>query len=185
MRKFTLVKSLFLLLFSFVFVVNAQTFGTNGVHGSQLSNKVQKNLSKSNGFERCSFTEYEDYLQRNFPERATTAEFEAWLKPLIENAKENKSQNGGIITIPVVVHVIHSGQNVGAAPNISDAQVQSQISVMNNDFRRLAGSPGFNSNVFGADTMIQFALAKVDPNGNPTDGIDRVNMCLTDGRRHK
>lgn len=178
MRKFTLVKSLFLLLFSFVFVVNAQTFGTNGVHGSQLSNKVQKNLSKSNGFERCSFTEYEDYLQRNFPERATTAEFEAWLKPLIENAKENKSQNGGIITIPVVVHVIHSGQNVGAAPNISDAQVQSQISVMNNDFRRLAGSPGFNSNVFGADTMIQFALAKVDPNGNPTDGIDRVNMCL-------
>ncbi|MCW3168721.1 M43 family zinc metalloprotease [Chryseobacterium sp. 09-1422] len=178
MRNFTIVKILCLALFSFAGLANAQTTTTSGAKENQKTDKPKKDLSKSNGFERCSFTEYENYLQRNFPGRATTAEFEAWIKPLIEEAKQNKSQNGGIVTIPVVVHVIHSGQNVGSAPNISDAQVQSQITVMNNDFRRLAGTPGFNSNVLGADTMIQFALAKVDPNGNPTDGIDRVNLCL-------
>jgi len=134
-------------------------------------------LKKMNGVIRCASTEYEAMLQRNDPKRMNEAQFEAWLAPLIENSKTNKSQNGGIITIPVVVHVIHSGQALGVAPNITDNQVKSQITVMNNDYRRMAGTPGFNSNAVGADTMIQFALAKVDPNGNPTDGIDRVNLC--------
>ncbi|GAA5100416.1 hypothetical protein GCM10023210_38930 [Chryseobacterium ginsengisoli] len=132
-----------------------------------------------NGVIRCASTEYEAMLQKNNPKRMTDAQFEAWLAPLIADAKNNKSQNGGIITIPVVVHVIHSGQALGSAPNITDNQVKSQITVMNNDYRKMASTPGFNSNPVGADTMIQFALAKVDPNGNPTDGIDRVNLCQT------
>ncbi|MDQ1160599.1 hypothetical protein QE422_000967 [Chryseobacterium sp. SORGH_AS 447] len=134
-------------------------------------------LKKMNGVIRCASTEYEAMLQKQYPDRMTDAQFEAWIAPLIENSKTNKSQNGGVITIPVVVHVIHSGQAYGVAQNISDEQVQSQITVMNNDFRKLTGTPGFNSNPVGADIMIQFALAKVDPNGNPTNGIDRVNMC--------
>ena len=48
---------------------------------------------------------------------------------------------------------------------------------LNNDFRRIAGTPGANTSAVGADIMIQFALAKQDPNGNPTNGINRVNMC--------
>ena len=128
---------------------------------------------------RCASTEYERELQAKYPDRMTEAQFEAWIAPLIENAKADKSQNGGIVTIPVVVHVIHSGQAYGVAPNITDAQVQSQITVMNNDFRKAAGTPGYNTNPVGADTMIQFALAKVDPNGNPTNGINRVNLCYS------
>ncbi|AZA77018.1 T9SS C-terminal target domain-containing protein [Chryseobacterium sp. G0186] len=153
--------------------------------GFSLSNAQNKNPSKRvmkseldpRGVEKCATTEYENLLKEEFPERLTTEQFESWLAPLIENAKANRSQNGNVITIPVVVHVIHSGQNIGVAPNIPDAQVLSQITVMNNDFRRLAGSPGFNSSAIGADTEIQFVLAKVDPNGNPTNGIDRVNLC--------
>ena len=38
-----------------------------------------------------------------------------------------------IITIPVVVHVVYNG----ASQNISDSQIQSQINVLNEDFRRL------------------------------------------------
>ncbi|WP_185146659.1 M43 family zinc metalloprotease [Chryseobacterium sp.] len=138
---------------------------------------TQADLSKSKGFIRCATTEYETYLQGKYPNRMNDSQFEAWIKPLIEEAKNNKSQSGGIITIPVVVHVIHNGEALGVAPNITDEQVISQITVMNEDFRRMALTPGFNSNPVGADTMIQFALAKVDPNGNPTNGIDRVNMC--------
>ena len=136
---------------------------------------TKEELKETMGIIRCASTEYEQMLQQQDPKRMTDAEFEAWLEPLMANAQ--KSQSGGIITIPVVVHVIHSGQPVGVAPNISDAQVQSQITVMSQDFRKMAGTPGFNNSPVGADTMIQFALAKVDPNGNPTNGINRVNLC--------
>jgi hypothetical protein len=111
----------------------------------------------------------------------TNDQFEAWLAPLVKkqtaSRTNSKTAASSIITIPVVVHVIHSGQAIGTAPNITDAQVQSQITVLNQDFRRMLGTPGYNTNLVGADIQIEFVLAKVDPNGNPTNGIDRVNMC--------
>ena len=139
-----------------------------------------ENSNPENGFIRCASTEYEKELQKNNPKRMSDAQFETWITPLIAKYKKDtasRSETGGIITIPVVVHVIHNGQAEGIAPNIKDAQIQSQITVMTQDFRRLAGTPGFNSNPVGADTQIQFVLAKQDPNGNPTNGIDRVNLC--------
>jgi hypothetical protein len=77
-----------------------------------------------------------------------------------------------------VVHVIYNGQEVGIAPNISDAQVQSQITVLNQDFRKMVGTPGYGSTGYklGVDTQIQFVLAQQDPNGRPTNGIDRVSF---------
>lgn len=178
MRKFTTSKILFLFSLFTVGFANAQTTDSKVIKKeSKFVKKSPEELAKSNGFDRCSTVEYENYLKAKYPSRMTNDEFEAWLAPLVERARENKSQNGGIVTIPVVVHVIHSGQNVGVAPNIVDEQVMSQIAVMNNDYRRMANTPGFNTNPVGADVMIQFALAKVDPNGNPTNGIDRVNLC--------
>ena len=54
------------------------------------------------------------------------------------NARQmNPMLNGTVITIPVVVHVLHTGQSVGTGLNISSVQVQSQIDVLNRDFRRL------------------------------------------------
>jgi hypothetical protein len=137
-------------------------------------------INPDNGFVRCFSEEYEKYLQETNPKRLTNAEFEAWLAPLVAEYKANQalsSESGGIITIPVVVHVIHNGEAYGVGPNITDEQVESQITVMTQDFRRMVGTPGFNSNSVGADTQIQFALAKVDPNGNPTNGINRQNLC--------
>ncbi|PQA92260.1 Por secretion system C-terminal sorting domain-containing protein [Chryseobacterium piscicola] len=165
----------------FAFYSGGLVFGQSvkGDRNAGFSHPSAEELAKAGGIERCSSTEYEAFLQKHFPGRMTADQFEAWLAPLVEKERNNsnKSQNGNIVTIPVVVHVIHAGQAYGAAPNIVDEQVQSQITVMNNDFRRIAGTPGFNSNAIGADTQIQFALAKVDPNGNPTNGINRVNLC--------
>ena len=142
----------------------------------------QTNTVKANpnsGYVRCATTEYEKFLQEKNPKRMTSSQFEKWLAPLVKQYKtmRTSSQSGGIITIPVVVHVIHSGQDIGIAPNISDEQVQSQITVLNEDYRKLLNTPGFNTNPVGADTQIQFALALQDPNGNPTNGIDRVRFC--------
>lgn len=174
MKKITL----FYVLMLSVTMFGQQTKKTPTAFGKPIAAEA---ISPS-GYVRCISNEYEEYLREQDPTRQTPAEFEAWIKPIIAQYQANgetNSQSGGIITIPVVVHVIHSGQPVGIAPNITDAQVQSQITVMNNDFRRIAGTPGFNTNPVGADTQIQFVLAKVDPNGNPTNGINRVNLCQT------
>lgn len=139
-----------------------------------------KSKNPNDGKIRCATVEYEQYLQERNPNRMTNAQFEAWLNPLIskqKNTKKNyKVATSTIITIPVVVHIVHSGQNIGTAPNITDAQVQSQITVLNQDFRKMLGSPGYNTNPVGADIEIEFVLAKQDPNGNPTNGIDRVSF---------
>ena len=80
--------------------------------------------------------------------------------------------------IPVIVHVVHNGEEVGTGANISEAQVQSQIAVLNEDFRKEEGSNGDNTE--GVDTQIEFYLATVDPEGNALaePGIHRFNGGL-------
>ena len=81
------------------------------------------------------------------------------------------------IIIPVVVHVLHRGEAIGAGRNISVAQIQSQIDVLNEDFRRLnadrVNTPAAFQPVAG-DPNFEFRLACTDPTGNPTTGITRT-----------
>jgi hypothetical protein len=77
-----------------------------------------------------------------------------------------------VIKIPVVVHILY----YSAAQNISDEQVQSQLAVLNRDFRRLNQDTANIPPVFkplAADCRIEFSLATVDPMGRPTRGIVR------------
>lgn len=166
--KKTTCNLLFLMLLSFA---SSITFAQKNISKPQLS---------PSGINRCYSNEYEEYLRQQNPKMETRAQFETWIAYKITEQKENQassSQSGGVIYIPVVVHVIHNGDAYGTGENITDEQVQSQITVMTQDFRKMTGTPGFNSNPIGADTSIEFVLAKVDPNGNPTNGIDRVNLC--------
>ncbi len=77
-----------------------------------------------------------------------------------------------IITIPVVIHLLfHTAEQ-----NISDAQIRSQIDVLNKDFRRLNADAVNTPEAFrsvAADTRIMFCLAQVSPDGRPTKGIVR------------
>jgi len=82
--------------------------------------------------------------------------------------KEGNLERNGNITIPVVVHVVWKTNT----QNISDAQIQSQIDILNEDFLRL-NSDANNYWSQGANTNIEFCLASVDPSGNPTNGIQR------------
>jgi hypothetical protein len=77
-----------------------------------------------------------------------------------------------VYTLPVVVHVMHLGSEVGVDENISDEQIHSAIQALNEDFRKM---PGTNGDGNGVDTFIQFELAKRDPDNNPTTGITRHN----------
>jgi len=87
-------------------------------------------------------------------------------------------RTGAVITIPVVVHVVYNT----AAQNISDAQIQSQIDVLNEDFRKLNADASLTPSIFSAlatDCQIQFCLAQRDPNGNATTGIIRKSTTTT------
>lgn len=96
-----------------------------------------------------------------------------------QSSEEEYQETNEVYVIPVVVHVIHSGQAVGTDKNISDARVLSQITVLNQDYRKIIGTPGNGTNPLGVDTEIEFCLAQTDPNGNPTNGINRVNLDMT------
>jgi hypothetical protein len=97
-----------------------------------------------------------------------------------KNLKDSKSvttNDGGssgksltLITIPVVVHVLYNSSQ----QNLTDAQVRSQLDILNNDYRRQNPDTGRTPEIFrqfAADCGIQFELAKTDPLGYATTGI--------------
>ncbi len=75
-------------------------------------------------------------------------------------------------TLPVVVHIIHNN----GAENIPDAVVLQGIQDLNDAYANV----GYYNPATGVDTRIQFCLAKRDPDGNATTGINRVQSTLTD-----
>jgi len=80
-----------------------------------------------------------------------------------------------IFTIPVVFHVIHLGEEVGVGSNISDEQILDALRIVNEDLRKIPGSWGDGD---GVDVEIELCLATRDPNGNPTNGINRFNGSI-------
>jgi len=122
--------------------------------------------------ERCSTTAHTLQLMDNNHEYAkarakVNSQTEQWIKD-----RPNYTEKT-IITIPVVVHVVWRTNT----HNISDAQIQSQIDVLNEDFRRTNIDAINTPNVWqgiAADSEIEFCLATKDPNGLPTNGINRV-----------
>ncbi|CCG54348.1 Psychrophilic metalloprotease Fpp2 precursor [Flavobacterium indicum GPTSA100-9 = DSM 17447] len=168
MRKITLLA---LMMTTFI------SFGQNKNNGKVVFGKtISPELISPSGHIRCASTEYLASKQ----EKGTAVSneiFEQWLAPKVEEIRKMRKARmlPSVIRIPVVVHIIHNGDAVGVNENIPDGQVLSQITVFNQDFRRLIGTPGYGA---GVDTTIEFCMAVVDPNGNPTNGIDRKNLGI-------
>ena len=131
----------------------------------------------------------------NVPNEAWESEFQK----LISEYNTSEKQSSTVYTIPIIFHVIHGGQAIGAFPNISQDQINSQITVLNQDFCGNGfNSSNYPSNAFVnwamnqslpsasidsigrvkiADVGIQFCLATKDTSGNvlPEPGINRIN----------
>ena len=118
---------------------------------------------------------YSNTLQMN-PELASNREsIEGQIRHWIAT-QSNSSRS--VITIPVVVHVIYNN----AEQNISDAQVQSQIDVLNEDYARLNADASQTPAMFDsivANCEIQFCLAKTDPFNQSTSGITRTQTSAS------
>ena len=138
--------------------------------------------------DQCATMEQDSISRARFPERGSLEDFENALTRKMEvirlqgNAARTQA---GVVSIPIVVHIVHNGEPKGTGTNISQAQVQAQLEVLNEDFRRKPGTPGFNNSAVGADVEIEFCLSPVDENGNVMSepGIDRVNGNKADWSR--
>ena len=138
--------------------------------------------------QQCATMEQDSINRLRYPQLGTREDFER----AIENKLREMRLRGaaartqaGVVTLPIVVHIVHNGEPVGTGPNLSQAQVQAQIEVLNEDFRRKPGTPGFNTSPIGADVEIEFCLSPVDENGGTLTepGIDRVNGNRADWSR--
>jgi hypothetical protein len=125
--------------------------------------------------QRCATVEYEQQLvlAKKLPAKR---DFESWLQNKIARRAGFRTQTTAY-QIPVVVHIVHNGEAVGTDTNISDAQVFSQIAVLNKDYNRqnsdASKTPAEFVGVAGS-IAIEFVLARQTPSGSATNGIVRV-----------
>ena len=135
--------------------------------------------------QECRSAEYKQAMIRENPELAVNIQqIEAFTRQrqqpsAIEvTGTEPAGKGAGVISIPVVVHIIYNADG----QNISDAQIQSQIDVLNRDYRKqnpdTARIPGYYSPL-AADCGFQFVLANIDTNGNATTGIIRKHTNMS------
>ncbi|WNJ16648.1 PKD domain-containing protein [Pontibacter sp. G13] len=156
---------------------SAESLDLREVQASPLSVPPAGQAKVRGGRRKCGSLQADQDLRAKHPDGCDQPEdFENWMQEGL-NLRKRARQRGSeeVYTIPVVVHVIYSNYR----ENIPDEQVFSQIEVLNQDYRRKnpdqTNTPRQFRNV-AADTKIEFCLASVDPNGNPTNGIHRVSM---------
>ena len=147
MRTFFLLVSLFIS----PFIINAQ------------------NPSSSAGEHKaCGFDEHHAHLMKTNPAyKARFIRQKAVLDSVKHAPARPERQLNQVVTIPIVVHVIHLGEQIGYQTNIPDEQILGAIDGLNERYANMNGN--------GADMEINFCLANRDPNGCPTSGINRID----------
>lgn len=132
--------------------------------------------------EKCGTDQLMHNFWTNDPQAAQKFEQN---RQLIENYIESNASRDDrnvIVTIPVVFHVIHSGQAIGTGLNITLDQINSQIDVLNECYRMrnpdTAAIPAWFKDR-KADVMVEFCLAQFDTAGNVTTGVTRHNISNT------
>lgn len=116
--------------------------------------------------------------------RQSQQQFNNFINEYVKNNPPTTVRNNGTASpfiqyvIPVVFHVIH---NYGSE-NISDAQIYDEMQTLKVNYQGLRNDTAAVYYTFKpiiADVQIEFRLAQIDPNGNCTNGIDRIASPLT------
>jgi tetratricopeptide (TPR) repeat protein len=131
-------------------------------------------LTRLQAQDKCATMQYWQHAQSLDPSLTTRM---SAIEQGIQNFRNANLQKTSlsIVRVPVVVHVVYNT----SSQNISDAQIASQITVLNQDYRRMSGTPGYNTEPVGADVQIEFYLSTIDPSGNTTTGITRTSTSTT------
>lgn len=166
------------LIASFAIIGSLMTFGCNK---DSIINKSEVSLSEDfqeedatlfEGKRTCAAHEYnEDLMAHDAQFKQNQQQIEEFTARFIAENRGLKSR-AIAVTIPVVVHVVYKTN----AENITDEIIQSQINVLNADFRKLNADISKVPTAFAglaADYEINFCLAKRTPEGLVTTGIER------------
>lgn len=136
------------------------------------------NLSFAQEVLYCGQTEQTQKLFERYPHlQHQAAQSEIELEEFTQSFMHNKADDD-VYIVPMVFHIIH----LGGEENISDEQVHDAVNVLNRDFRMLNEDIEDVIEAFQditSDIEIEFRLAKLDPDGNCTSGINRVYSTLT------
>lgn len=180
MRKTTIILALFI-----VFGISFKAF-------SQEHNHHHHNHINKTGVPYCVIDELvAKHVKQNPKVLDQYLVYEENMRQLISAMKANENYlknnpydktdtllNGKRI-VPVVFHIIHKGGD----ENISDEQVHDAIEKLNLDYSRRNADTSETYSLFKDRAVsfdIEFRLAKIDPDGNCTNGIDRVFDPATD-----
>jgi hypothetical protein len=131
-----------------------------------------------NAQQPCGTYEYETHLGTQFP-GFTEALNQTREVSLHSIQRLSKASNDTVYRIPVVFHIVW---NINKQ-NIHDSLIHSQMKVLNEAFRHTHNDTNKVRSIFkpvAGDTKIEFYLATKDPNGNPTNGINRVKTSRVD-----
>lgn len=124
---------------------------------------------KAQDAEQCGTVAYRMDLLQRFPS------LESIEKQVERNAQDFINQNNFpelVVTIPVVVHVLYNNTD----QNLPDSVIASQIEVLNEDYNRLNADTVQTPLIWkgiAANCRIQFCLAQLTPDNQPTNGINR------------
>ena len=164
--------------FLIIFLCSVHTLNAQTIDDRFSKDHVINDL----GNERCQINQVQSKLATADPIYA--AELKKYLEEGVPSLSkmENNARSAPIITIPVVFHIVHNGEPIGTGPNISDALIQNAMDILNEDFTAM--NPG-SANIpqrwqdESGNPEIEFCFAISKPNGDPTNGINRVNMAVT------
>ncbi len=115
----------------------------------------------------------EDMMEKDPTMKERRIQIEQDIQDYINNPL--REEDGDVVIIPIVFHIIHNGDAIGSNENIAEIYIQAQLDQLNDDFRR-TNSDADGTWAQAADTEVEFCLAEVDPNGNATTGIIRHNI---------
>lgn len=123
--------------------------------------------------EKCASLDILHDINKRFP--GVENAFEQSFIQAKRHASTMQERGGSIVyDIPVVFHVLYNPST--PSQNIPDINITRQIEIMNRDFSATNADISALRSVFGinaVDAQIRFHLAYIDPQGNPTTGIER------------
>lgn len=125
-------------------------------------------------FQECGTEELMKKHYAKFPEdKARDDAFNLELSRLIKSGKlASRLNKNQVYEIPLVVHVVGDGSAIGTPNNKSDADIIAWINYTNGVF---AGSSSSGMAGTSAVLPVKFVFARIDPNCNATNGINRIN----------
>ncbi len=137
-----------------------------------LSFSIHAQAQQKPNTHRCGNSLYRQALEVKYPGYMESE------KRAFEMAEQSvMPRSGDVYRIPVVFHVIYNTNR----QNIHDSLLNNQIKVLNDAFRNRHADTSNTRNIFkplAGDAEIEFFLAEIDPDGNPTNGITRTKTDI-------